>query len=239
VTSRLRPRITPILLFAVAVGSAVWAQPPDLVAVETHASSGLNEERIFGVLPNYATVNSATGVGPLTTRQKWNLAFRETVDPFNFANAALGAGLSQIGNQTPKYGEGGMNYAKRYGAALADLATQNVFSAGLLAPMLHQDPRYFRMGPEHNVLQRVGYSVTRLVVARQDSGKSAFNASGIFGMALGIAASNLYYPAASERGSVMLGRVTTSLTGGVIGNLTSEFWPDLQRILHRYHVPLT
>ena len=46
---------------------------------------------------------------------------------------------------------------------------------------------------------------------------------------MGIAASNLYYPAASRRGSVMMCRISTSLTGGVMGNLMSEFWPDLQK----------
>ena len=55
-------------------------------------------------------------------------------------------------------------------------------------------------------------------------------------MALGIAASSIYYPAASVRGSVMLGRVNTSLTSGISGNLLSEFWPDIQRkFFHRKH----
>jgi hypothetical protein len=57
--------------------------------------------------------------------------------------------------------------------------------------------------------------------------------SNIGGMAMGIAASNLYYPAASVRGSVMLGRVNTSMFGGVVGNLMSEFWPDVQEKFFR------
>jgi hypothetical protein len=53
---------------------------------------------------------------------------------------------------------------------------------------------------------------------------------------LGIAASNLYYPAVSVRGSVMACRVSTSLSGGIMGNLMSEFWPDLQkRFFHKRH----
>jgi hypothetical protein len=77
-----------------------------------------------------------------------------------------------------------------------------------------------------------------VAVTRNDSGAEAFNACGIFGMAMGIAASNLYYPSRSIRGSVMAGRVTTSLTGGVIGNLMSEFWPDIQKkFFHRKHAP--
>ena len=200
----------------------------------------LNEDRIFGILPNYATVNTPTEtVKPLTVRQKWALAYRESVDPFNVANAALGAGLSQWADDTPRYGQGGANYGRRLGAAFGDFTTQNFFSAGLLASVLHQDPRYYRLGAEHSVLRRLGYSVSRLAVAKQDSGRSAFNASGLGGIVLGIAASNLYYPAASVRWEVMSGRLVTSLTGSLIGNLTSEFWPDVHRILHRHRFPLT
>jgi hypothetical protein len=159
---------------------------------------------------------------------------KETIDPFNIASAAMTAAFSQQGNQTPKYGEGWPAYGQRFGAALADFGTQNFFSAGLMATLLHQDPRYFRKGPEAGIGKRILYSISRLVIARQDSGKEAFNASGICGMALGIAASNLYYPSASVHGSVMLGRVQTSLFGGLTGNLMSEFWPDIQKkFFHR------
>jgi hypothetical protein len=204
------------------------------------ASSPLNENRIFGVIPDYQTVteSSTEKVKPLTAKQKWTLALKETVDPFNILNAALGAGFSQRGNQTPKYGEGDVAYVRRFGAALGDFGSQNFFSAGLLATVLHQDPRYYRKGPGTGVAKRVVYSVSRLVIARQDSGTNAFNASGIGGMLMGIAASNLYYPAVSVRGSVMACRISTSLTGGVMGNLMSEFWPDIQkRFFHKKHSP--
>lgn len=197
-----------------------------------------NEERILGVMPDFQTVTETGGRAvPLTAKQKWGLAIKETMDPFNVMNAALAAGLSQMGNQTPKYGEGGRAYGERFGAALADFGAQNLFSAGLLASVLHQDPRYFRKGPGAKVPARILYSLSRIVVARQDSGRASFNASGIFGMAMGIAASNLYYPSGSVRGSVMAGRVETCLFGGVTGNLMSEFWPDLQKkFFHRKHV---
>jgi hypothetical protein len=196
-----------------------------------------NEERILGVIPDYQTVTDpGHTVRPLTARQKWTLGLKETIDPFNVLNAAMGAAFSQNGNQTPKYGEGGRALGKRFGAALADFGTQNFFSAGVLASILHQDPRYFRLGPGYTLRHRVLYSISRLVVTRQDSGKSAFNASGIFGMMLGIGASNLYYPSASVHGSVICGRIETSLFGGFSGNLMSEFWPDLQqKFFHARH----
>ncbi len=197
----------------------------------------LNADRIMGVIPDFQTVRDPNAAFvPLTPKQKWSLAFKENVDPFNIASAAMAAGLSQWGDQTPKYGEGGPAYGKRFGAALADFGTQNIFSAGLLANLLHQDPRYYRKGPGSGVLKRVVYSVSRIVIARQDTGAAAFNASGVFGTAMGIAASNLYYPAGSRCASVMLGRLSTSFTGGIMGNLMSEFWPDLQqKFFHRKH----
>jgi len=130
-------------------------------------ASPFNEERILGVMPDYQTVrDSSIRVAPLTPKQKWDLAWKETVDPFNFASVAMAAGFSQRGDQTPKYGEGGGAYGERIGAAFADFGTQNFFSAGVLANLLHQDPRYYRKGPATGILKRVAYSVTRVAVVR-------------------------------------------------------------------------
>jgi hypothetical protein len=226
------------------VGPYLAALEPELIlhslpAAPVAPSSGLNNRRILGVIPDYQTVDARVTT-PLTVRQKWELVVRETVDPFNIMSAGIGAAFSQDGNQTPKYGEGGLAFGKRFGAALADMTTQNVFSAGVLATVLHQDPRYFRMGPDGGrIPKRIFYSLSRLFIARQDNGKDTFNTSGIGGMILGIAASNLYYPAASVNGQVMAGRITTSLFSGAFGNLMSEFGPDLEKlenlVFHRHN----
>ena len=210
----------------------VWPNAGIVAAIEPvrPASSIFNGDRIMGLMPDYQTVRDTTHfVAPLSAKEKWTLAAKETLDPFNIGTAFLTAAESQARNQTPKYGEGWTNYGRRVGAAQLDFATQNFFSAGALATILHQDPRYFRRGPQATIVRRIFYSIGQLVIARQDSGRRAFNASNIGGMALGITASNLYYPAASRNGTVMLSRVSTSLLGGVTGNLMAEFWPDIQQ----------
>jgi hypothetical protein len=190
----------------------------------------LNTDRILKVIPDYQTVeDSSQPVAAMTSSEKWYLAWKETIDPFNIGTAAMTAAFAQRGNQTPKYGEGWPNYGRRFGAAIADFGTQNFFSAGVFANLLHQDPRYFRKGPSARFLPRVWYSVTRVLICRNDSGRSVLNTANLFGTAFGIAASNVYYPSASRTGTVMAGRVQTSLFGGVMGNLMSEFWPDIQR----------
>jgi len=200
------------------------------LCARAQSSDGLNHDRILGVIPDYQTVNEVTPeTPPLTPKQKWQFFLDETRDPFNIASAALSAALSQADNQTPNYGEGGAAYAKRFGAAFGDFTSQNLFSDAILSCLLHQDPRYFRRGPRSRFLPRVAYSLSRIAVARQDSGRSTFNASGIFGMALGIGASNLYYPSVSRTGTVMGTRAGTSLAGWALGNVAAEFWPDIHQ----------
>jgi hypothetical protein len=109
-----------------------------LAGARAQSSDGLNHDRILGVIPDYQTVDNATAATPpLTPRQKWLFFLDETKDPFNIAAAALSAGLSQADNQTPKYGEGDIAYAKRFGAALGDFTSQNLFSDAILACVLH------------------------------------------------------------------------------------------------------
>jgi len=227
-----------VTLFAQDVGNIPTDSSAETAAASpvlpAAVSVPLNEERIFKIIPDYQTVqDTSRPVAPLTKREKWNLAWREAVDPFNVASASMTAAFSQRGNQTPRYGEGWSNYGKRFGAAVADFSTQGFFSAGLYATVLKQDPRYFRKGPGTGVVGRTLYSVSRLFVCRSDEGRSVFNASNVLGMSTGIALSNLYYPAASRSAGIMAGRVETSLIGGITGNLMSEFWPDLQRKLFR------
>jgi hypothetical protein len=208
---------------------------PDLTPVTPVTQPApLNNARILKVIPDYQTVRDPKqAVAPMTAREKWALGLREVVDPFNIANAALTAAFSQHGNQTPSYGEGWANYGKRFGAAVADFGSQSFLSAGLFSTVLHQDPRYFRKGPGAKIPSRILYSASRLFICRDDLGRSVFNASNLLGMSTGIALSNLYYPSASRTGSVMAGRLETSMLGGLTGNLLSEFWPDLQRKFFR------
>jgi hypothetical protein len=199
--------------------------------VVSPVAPGITDDRILGIIPNFTTVNDPhQAVAPLTVKDKWMLFVKETVDPFTFASAAMGAAMSQGGNTMPQYGYGRNAFFQRVGAATADMATQNFFSTAVLAPVFHQDPRYYRMGPEHSIPRRVLYSISRQFIVRQDSGRSAFNISGVLGMGMGIALSNAYYPNQDVNFSVNRARFLTSISSNCFGNLLPEFWPDMQRL---------
>jgi hypothetical protein len=224
---------------------AVFAQDASVeeavspVAFETPlAQSAKGDDRIFGVIPNYQTVsNPDAPFKRLTAKEKWDLCWKGSLDPFTGVSALIGSASSQTGNNDPKYGNGTRGFVERFGAAMTDFSTQNLFSGFVLATLLHEDPRYFRKGPKTNLLGRVGYAALMTVVAKSDSGKWGPNLAGVGGMGMGIVLSDLYYPSASVNGSVLWSRVGTSMMGSAISNMMSEFWPDLRtRVLP--HVPL-
>src|SRR4051812_38096821 len=132
--------------------------PDDDIALAPDTS----DQRILGVIPNFQTVSDPSApFAPLSVKDKWKLFAKESYDPFTAGSSLLGAAFSQKGNNDPRYGNGGKAYVQRFGAAMADFTTQNLFSAALLASVLHQDPRYYRMGPRKNLLYRAGYSVSQ------------------------------------------------------------------------------
>lgn len=197
-------------------------------------STPLNKERILGVIPDYQTVTDPNSVvAPMTVRQKWQLFFKESTDPFTVAGALAGATVSHIGGSVPQYGADKEAFAERCGAAVADVTTQNFFSHAVLAPLFHEDPRYFRRGPQNGVFQRVGYSLSRLLITRSDHGHTTFNFAGVLGGAMGIALSNAYYPDRDINGSVVAGRFLSSYVGGAVSNLLPEFWPDVRQKLFK------
>jgi hypothetical protein len=234
----MQSRITGIL-FCLAIPVLLCAQTPDNslvlpVTVAAIQADPLSRERILGIIPDFQTVRDPqTPYVPLRVRDKWRLFFKETVDPYTFVSAAAGAALSQSHDAAPQYGVGAEPYLQRFGAAMADVTTQNFFSDAVLASLLHEDPRYFRMGPGRTVIRRIGYALSRVAIARKDSGKEGFSFSEIGGMGLGIALSDAYYPPRNVNGGEMESRVVTSLTASALGNLLPEFWPDVKAKLDR------
>jgi hypothetical protein len=235
-----RAKVALILIISSFTATWVVAQTPpaantEVVAGVTPSVAQVPDDRILGLIPNYLTVEDPQQrVMPLTAKDKFVLFAKETIDPFTVLAAAGGAGLSQIDNDAPKYGRGSGPFAERFGAAAADITTQNFFSDAVMASLLHEDPRYFRRGPEFSGWYRVWYALTRVVVTRTDKGTERFNFSGMLGMGMGIALSNAYYPDSSVSGSEVASRFGTSFAASALGNLLPEFWPDFhEKFFHR------
>lgn len=171
---------------------------------------------------------------PLTSGQKFHIFIQQTYSIYTVANTAFDAGWAQLTDDWPAYGQGMEGYGKRYGALLANHEASSFFGNFLFPTVLHQDPRYFRMGPGHSIFSRGFYAASRVLITRADSGHNTFNSSSLLGMLFVDGLTNAYYPR-PERG---FGDTMSRFGGGVLSNaetnLLREFGPDMMRIFHRH-----
>lgn len=157
------------------------------------------QQRIFGVIPNFY-VSYVPNAAPLASKQKFQLAWRSTIDPVNFAITGVIAGVQQATNTPSGYGQGAQGYGKRYGASYADLVTGTFIGGAILPSLLKQDPRYFYKGTG-TIRSRVLYAIANSVICKGDNRHWQPNYSSILGSLAAGGISNLYYPAENRNGA--------------------------------------
>jgi hypothetical protein len=191
-------------------------------------------KRILWVVPNYRAMSTTTLLPPLSPKQKLWLATEDSFDYSSFFLAAIVAGISQADNSTPEFGHGGAAYGRYLWHTFTDEAVGNYLTEALLPIATKEDPRYYTLGRSGGgFLRRTRYSLTRLLVTRNDAGHNTFNSSEVFGNLAGAALSDLYYPRpertwgkTGEKWALQLG-----LDG--VFDVAKEFWPDIdQRVFH-------
>jgi hypothetical protein len=173
----------------------------DVMPQEEVAEQQIKQEekqRVLGVVPNFY-VTYLRDAAPLTARQKFELAWKSTVDPVSFAITGAVAGIQQANNSFSGYGQGAAGYGKRYGAAYADLASGTFIGSAILPSLFRQDPRYFYKGTG-TVRFRLLYALANAVICKGDNRRWQPNYSNILGNLAAGGISNIYYPAQNRNG---------------------------------------
>jgi hypothetical protein len=180
------------------------------------------KQRVLGAIPNFY-VSYSRDPEPLSSGQKYRLAWKMSVDPVSILISAGIAGVEQSQNAFSGYGQGAGGYAKRFGAVYADGTIATFLADAVLPSVLHQDPRYFYKG-EGSIGSRVLYAITSVVICKGDDGRWQPNYSNVLGNLAGAGISNLYYPASDRDGAELTIRNSLIGTaGGAVGNLFQEF----------------
>jgi hypothetical protein len=191
-----------------------------------------SNKRIFWIIPNYRTYPSRKDAyQPLTTRQKFTIARQDSLDVGTFALAAAFSAKDQIDHAEPEFGQGVKGYAHRFVCSYADWAIGDYMTEAIVPSLLHQDPRYFRMG-EGGALKRLKHAVGQIFWTRMDGGGHMFNFSEIGGNAAAVAIGNAYYPDGRTAGA-NLSRLGVQVGLDMAGNVMKEFWPDLHDAISR------
>ncbi len=180
------------------------------------------KQRVFGAIPNFY-VSYQRDAEPLSSGQKYRLAWRTTIDPVTIAISAGVAGVEQSQRAFSGYGQGAQGYAKRFGAFYGDGFVDTFLTDAVLPSLLHQDPRYFYKGTG-SVTSRALYAMASVVICKGDNGRWQPNYSNVLGNVAAAGVSNAYYPANNRDGAELT--VRNSLIGtaaGAVGALFQEF----------------
>jgi hypothetical protein len=186
----------------------------------------------IGILPNF-NASYVSGAVPLTPGQKFRLMFSTEKDPATFGFSMFVALIGQAEGSHPGYGGGIGGYGKRFGQNYADTFDGAFWGNAVLPAVLHQDPRYFRLG-SGPAMHRIFYALSTNVRAKHDgTGKWEPNYSNLIGNLISGGISNVYLQA-DERGvgSTFEGAFVVTAEGG-IGSMLEEFWPDFIHYLQR------
>jgi hypothetical protein len=105
---------------------------------------------------------------------------------------------------------------------------------GFLPAVLHQDPRYFRLG-HGTTRHRLLYAMATSFICKHDNtGKWEPNYSNVLGNIASGALSNLYYPSTDSGFGQTISNGMIVTGEGTVGALLQEFWPDISRkFLHK------
>jgi hypothetical protein len=191
------------------------------------------KQRVVGILPAF-NVSYRSDASSLTVSQKMRLAFRSSTDPVSFATAFLTAGYHEGMHDDIGFPWGIKGYGERSGAAYLDGFDGTMIGKGILPSILHQDPRYFRLG-HGSTTHRLLYALAANVVCKHDdTGKWEPNYSNVLGNIASGGISNLYYPPSSSGISHTFTKGFIMTAEGSFGGIFQEFWPDISRkFLHR------
>ena len=179
-------------------------------------------QRVLGVIPNFY-VTYDPHAAPLSTRQKYQLAWKTSIDPVTWVMNGAVAGVEQADNTFSGYGQGAQGYAKRFGANYTTSFVDTMLGGAVLPSLFKQDPRYFVKGTG-SVNSRLWYAIANSVICKGDNGHWQANYSAILGGLAAGGIANLYYPASDKANlSVTFEGAGLGILSGAVQNIAQEF----------------
>ena len=218
---------------ALSVDSAAPATT-DLEPVSAAGGSQTpNQPKVAGRYDKYISPGQ---IAPsIDAHDKFILGIRDAVSPFSIAAWLFNAGYEVAVDGSPNYGQTGRGFAQRVGAAAARDVSQGIFGDSILAPLLHEDPRYYKLGKGHSFIKRVVYSGSRALITRTNSGGHTINLAQIGGNLGGALLTDVYYPPINQGFTQTMETFGGSVGGSALGFVVSEFLSDTLVAVHLKH----
>jgi len=196
-------------------------------------------KRILDIFPNFRAVSAQTHLPPQPVKEKFVTASEDSFDYSAFVLPAALAGESEAANDTPEFGSGGVGYGRYLWHTFVDQASENYWVEFITPTLTREDTRYYTLGPGGGrALKRIGYSMSRVVITRTDTGHDTFNISEVVGAGAAAGLSNLYYPRPDRTLSNTGDKWAVNVGVDAAGFLVREFWPDINHFLFHGKQPM-
>jgi hypothetical protein len=181
------------------------------------------QQRLLGLVPNFFVVYTPHPV-PLSSRQKFQLALRSTIDPFAFVGAGLTAAYGQYINDPKNFKQGARGFGLRFGSAYGADVFGTMVGSAILPSILKQDPRYFYKGTG-TIRTRFFYAVANSFICMGDNGRWQLNVSETMGSLATAGLLEFQYPPSQRYGAgrVFKNFMAAKASDGV-ENLFQEFF---------------
>ncbi|MGA8671237.1 MAG: carboxypeptidase regulatory-like domain-containing protein, partial [Terracidiphilus sp.] len=196
----------------------VYASTAQIAVEQVHVEE---QQRVLGFIPNFYVVYDSQNAVPLTTKLKFQLAMRVSVDPVTLGGVAFMAGVRQAAH-TPNYVLGAQGYGQRVGAEVANGFSDILIGGAILPSLLRQDPRYFYQGTG-TTRSRLEHALASPFVCKGDNGRWQPNYSSLGGDLASSALMNTYYPQSNRGAGMVFGQFSINTAERALSGIVQEF----------------
>lgn len=167
----------------------------------------------------------------LNSEQKFSNFVKQSMSPYATFSSAIAASFHPAWNSS----QASETYASRFGRTVSDHTEQAFFTKFLLPSLLRQDPMYHPSEATGDA-GRASYAISRVLIGRNDNGRSTLNTSELIGAVLAASISSAYHPYHHYTPGETASRAASGMAADAGINMLREFWPDIRDQL-RDHGP--
>jgi hypothetical protein len=213
-----------------ATPAAVQTTNPDAVSTD----GAQQTKRVLGIVPNFRSVSADLKLPPMSPKDKFIVAGKDTFDYSALFIAGIQAGFAMNSKSYPEFHQGVAGYGRYYWHTLADTASENFFVGGIGPIVFKQDNRFYTLG-HGSFGKRSWHAVTRVLVTRKDDGDETFNFSEVIGSGASAGLSTLWYPKQYQTWTKVGQKWLTSDLIDCFNFWWKEWWPTANKYVFHTH----
>jgi hypothetical protein len=218
------------LLLAIC-GAFCQSDRPSADLLQALQSDGQDSHKVQRQeLRTWRSLPDAPSAQAATQAEKFRTFVDEARSPLTFGAAGLDAGILRE-TDLGRLGSGRTaSLTALYKGALIQKESNAFFSKYLYPALLKQDPRYHPSSSQ-NFFGRATYAASRVLITRNDSGKTTLNTSYFLGVLTSVAISTAYRPYWTRSTSATFKTFGSTIGSDAGINVLHEFGPGIRQLV--------